>query len=72
MNLPTSVVITGIDKPEVLDQAIAAAASFAPLTQAQVEAILAQTAALAGDGACERYKTSRFFDDTFQNPSWLG
>ncbi len=33
MNLPTSVVITGIDKPEDLDQAIAAATSFTPLTQ---------------------------------------
>jgi len=72
MNLPTSVVITGIDKPEVLDQAIAAATSFTPLTPAQVDAILAKTAALACDGSYERYKTSRFFDSTFQNPSWLG
>jgi aryl-alcohol dehydrogenase-like predicted oxidoreductase len=72
MNLPTSVVITGIDKPEVLDQAIAAATSFTPLTAAQVDAILAKTAPLARDGAYERYKTSRFFDSTFQNPSWLG
>jgi predicted aldo/keto reductase-like oxidoreductase len=72
LNLPTSVVITGIDKPEVLDQAIAAATSFTPLTQPQVDAILAKTAELARDGACERYKTSRFFDSTFQNPSWLG
>jgi aryl-alcohol dehydrogenase-like predicted oxidoreductase len=72
MNLPTSVVITGIDKPEILDQAIAAATSFTPLTPAQVDAILAKTAALARDGSYERYKTSRFFDSTFQNPSWLG
>ncbi len=72
MNLPTSVVITGIDKPEILDQAIAAATSFAPLSQAKVDAILAKTADLARDGSYERYKTSRFFDSTFQNPSWLG
>jgi aryl-alcohol dehydrogenase-like predicted oxidoreductase len=72
MNLPTSVVITGIDKPEILDQAIAAATSFRPLSHAKVDEILAKTAQLARDGSYERYKTSHFFDSTFQNPSWLG
>ena len=72
MNLPTSVVITGIDKPEILDQAIRAATTFAPLPQERVDALLAKTAALARDGAYERYKTSRYFDSTMQNPSWLG
>jgi aryl-alcohol dehydrogenase-like predicted oxidoreductase len=72
MNLPTSVVITGIDKPEILDQAIAAVASFEPLSAARVDAILAKTAEPARDGSLERYKTSHFFDSTFQNPSWLG
>jgi uncharacterized protein len=72
MNLPTSVVITGIDKPEILDQAIRAATTFAPLTDKKVRAILAKTAGVARDGKYERYKTSRFFDSTFQNPSWLG
>ncbi len=72
MNLPTSVVITGIDKPDVLDQAVSAATTFAPLTPDKVAAILAKSAELARDGSYERYKTSRFFDSTFQNPSWLG
>jgi aryl-alcohol dehydrogenase-like predicted oxidoreductase len=72
MNLPTSVVITGIDKPEILDQAIQAATTFAPLSEEKVQAILAKTAGAARDGKYERYKTSRFFDSTFQNPSWLG
>jgi aryl-alcohol dehydrogenase-like predicted oxidoreductase len=72
MNLPTSVVITGIDKPEILDQAIAAAQSFAPLSSTRVDAILAKSAGPARDGAKERYKTTRFFDSTSQNPSWLG
>jgi len=72
MTLPTSVVITGIDKPEILDQAIEAATTFKPLTDAQIEAILAKTAEAARDGKLERYKTSHFFDSTFQNPSWLG
>ncbi len=72
LNLPTSVVITGIDKPEILDQAIIAATTFEPLSQARVDAILAKTASLARDGSYERYKTSHFFDSTVQNPSWLG
>ena len=72
MNLPTSVVITGIDKPEILDQAITAATTYQPLSEAKVAEILAKSANLARDGAYERYKTSRYFDSTFQNPSWLG
>ncbi|MDQ2858070.1 MAG: aldo/keto reductase [Candidatus Eremiobacteraeota bacterium] len=72
MNLPTSVVITGIDTPEILDQAVRAATTFAPLGAERVAALLARSAALAQDGAQELYKTTRFFDSTFQNPSWLG
>jgi len=72
LNLPTSVVITGIDKPAILDQAIAAATSFAPLSADAVAAILAKTKDAARDGSLERYKTSHFFDSTVQNPSWLG
>lgn len=72
MNLPTSVVITGIDKPEILDQAIRAATTFQPLSEEKVAQILAKSADLARDGRYERYKTSRYFDSTFQNPSWLG
>jgi aryl-alcohol dehydrogenase-like predicted oxidoreductase len=72
MNLPTSVVITGIDRPEILDQAIEAATTFVPLAAAAVEALLAKTEPLARGGQLELYKTSRFFDSTAQNPQWLG
>jgi aryl-alcohol dehydrogenase-like predicted oxidoreductase len=72
MHLPTSVVITGIDTPEVLDQAIRAAETFRPLEDAAVAAILAKTADAARGGRLERYKTSHFFDSTVQNPSFLG
>jgi len=71
-NLPTSVVITGIDKPEILDQAIRAAETFAPLEDARVAALLARTAGAARDGTAEPYKTTQFFDSTAQNPNWLG
>jgi predicted aldo/keto reductase-like oxidoreductase len=72
MNLPTSVVITGIDKPAILDQALRAATTFAPLAPERVAEILAKTADMARDGSTELYKTSHFFDSTVQNPSWLG
>lgn len=66
------VVITGIDKPEVLEQAVRAATAFQPFGDERRRAILAKTAQAAGDGALERYKTSHYFDSTEQNPSWLG
>ena len=72
MHLPVTTVITGIDKPEILDQAIEAATTFAPLSEEKVAAILAKTKAAARDGSLERYKTSHFFDGTVQNPAWLG
>jgi len=72
LNLPTSVVITGIDRPDILDQAIEAATTFRPLEEAMVNALLAKTAGLARDGKTELYKSSHFFDGTVQNPSWLG
>jgi uncharacterized protein len=72
MNLPTSVVITGIDAPEILDQAVTAATTFAPLGSQQVATILARTAPLGRGGSTELYKTTHVFDGTIQNPQWLG
>jgi predicted aldo/keto reductase-like oxidoreductase len=72
MNLPTSVVITGCDSLEILDQALQAARSFSPMNQGQVSALLAKTARAAVAGEYERYKTSHHFDGTFANPQWLG
>ena len=72
LDQPVSVVITGIDKPDILDQAVKAATTYEPLSDAKRAAILAASAPLARDGKLERYKTSRFFDGTVQNPQWLG
>ena len=71
MNLPTSTVVTGIDGPDILDQAIKAAKTFRPMTQDQVAAILAKTSKLAANGSTELYKTTHVFDGTVQNPQWL-
>jgi predicted aldo/keto reductase-like oxidoreductase len=72
LNLPTSVVITGIDSLAILEQAFEAAASFRPLEAKQLEALLAKTAQAAADGRFEPFKTSSIFDSTAQNPDWLG
>ena len=72
MNLPTSVVITGCDSLQILQQAIDAAKSFRPMGSGEVANLLAKTAPAAGKGEFERYKTSHDFDGTFHNPQWLG
>jgi aryl-alcohol dehydrogenase-like predicted oxidoreductase len=72
LNPPTSVVITGIDSEQILEQAFEAAATFKSLTQQQVDTLLAKTAAAASKGEYELFKTTTHFDSTAQNPEWLG
>jgi uncharacterized protein len=72
MNLPTSVVITGCDSMQILQQALEAARSFRPMSQPAVAALLAKTAPVAGKGEFEQYKTTHNFDGTYHNPQWLG
>ncbi len=72
LSLPTSVVITGIDKEEILDQALGAVRDFRPLHAAEMDALLRRTATAAADGRYEKFKTSSQFDSTAKNPEWLG
>ena len=72
MNLPTSVVITGCDSMTILQQALDAARSFQAMSKEQLATLLANTAKAAQSGEYELYKTSHYFDGTFQNPQWLG
>lgn len=72
LSLPTSVVITGIDKPEVLDQAFQAAKTFRPMDEQQVAALLAKTEQAALNGHYELFKTTAHFDTTARHPDWLG
>ena len=72
LNLPTSVVITGIDSMEILEQAFAAVESFHPLSNDEREALLAKTCEAAANGRFEPFKTSSIFDGTAENPQWLG
>jgi predicted aldo/keto reductase-like oxidoreductase len=72
MNLPTSVVITGCDRMEILDQAIEAARTFKPMSTQEVATLLARTATAAALGAYEPFKTGSSFDGTAMHPEWLG
>jgi aryl-alcohol dehydrogenase-like predicted oxidoreductase len=72
LNLPTSVVITGMERMEDLDQALEAARTFRPMRQAEVDALLARTAPKAAGGEFEPFKTTSIFDATASHPEWLG
>ena len=72
LNLPTSVVITGIEDQANLDQAFAAVASFKPMDKATVAELLSRSRPYAIEGKYELFKTSSTFDGTAKNNAWLG
>ncbi len=72
MNLPVSVVITGIDSEKILDQAFEAARNFKPMSADQVAALVAKTQPYAAEGKYEFFKTSSHFDTTAKHADWLG
>ena len=72
LSLPTSTVITGIEKMEILEQAFTVAKNFKPMTNAEMTALLAKTKSVAMTGKFERFKTDNRFDGTAKNPKWLG
>ena len=72
MNLPTSVVITGCEDMEDLEQALEAARTFKPLTEEQMKSLLNKTAKAASRGEYELFKTTSIYDGTASHPEWLG
>jgi predicted aldo/keto reductase-like oxidoreductase len=72
MSLPTSVLITGIDRPQILEQAFEAVRTFKPMSEQQLATLLSKTKQVAMSGNYELFKTSNHFDSTAQNPQWLG
>jgi predicted aldo/keto reductase-like oxidoreductase len=72
MNLPVSVVITGCDSIPIVRQAVDAAKTFRPMSDAQVAALLSKTEMEAQNGKYELYKTSDHFDSTAHHKEWLG
>jgi aryl-alcohol dehydrogenase-like predicted oxidoreductase len=72
MNLPTSVVITGCESMENLEQALTAARTFKPLSEDEVSNLLSRTATSASRGEYELFKTTSIYDGTAVHPEWLG
>ncbi|MCW6510880.1 aldo/keto reductase [Lichenifustis flavocetrariae] len=72
LNLPTSVVITGIENQANLDQAFEAVRTFKPMDRATIAELLSRSASYATAGKYELFKTSSTFDGTAKNNDWLG
>ena len=72
MNLPVSVVITGCESMEDLEQALNAARNFQPFSDEQVKTLLAKTERAASRGEYELFKTTSVYDGTAAHPDWLG
>jgi aryl-alcohol dehydrogenase-like predicted oxidoreductase len=71
LSLPTSVVICGMEKQEILAQNLRVARDFQPLSATEREGLLARTRELAADGKHEPFKTTHEYDGTTQHPHWL-
>lgn len=63
MSLPVVTTITGMEKPEVLEQNIAIASGFKPMTAGEQQAIRDRIREQALDGRYELYKVSLKFDN---------
>ncbi|HXU79807.1 MAG TPA: aldo/keto reductase [Polyangia bacterium] len=70
LSLPTSVVITGCERVEILEQALDVARTFVPLGAEERAQLLARTAPV-DHARFERFKTTGEFDGTAHNPRWL-
>jgi predicted aldo/keto reductase-like oxidoreductase len=72
LTLPTSVVITGIDSPRILKQALEVSAGFEPFTEREMAKLRKKAAPMAANGEWELFKTTTVFDSTVKHPEWLG
>ena len=63
MSLPVTTTITGIDKPEVLQQNLKIAQSFQPMSASEMQALRDRVRIYAADGRFELYKLSLKFDN---------
>lgn len=72
LNLPTSVVITGCESEDRVQQALQAAKTFKPMSETQVAALVAKTKDVAMAGKFEPFKTTDGFDGTAHDPASMG
>jgi aryl-alcohol dehydrogenase-like predicted oxidoreductase len=71
LNLPTSVVITGMDSMDRLRQALEAVRTFKPMSAPVVKKLLAKTTKAALTGKHEGFKTTPEFDATARHAEWM-
>ncbi len=57
--------VVGIDSMAILKQDIANARAFKPYTEAELKALLARVAPMAGDGRHERFKSTQVYDGPY-------
>ncbi|KFA90262.1 aldo/keto reductase [Archangium violaceum] len=62
MSLPVAVTITGIDSPDILQQNLAIARGFKPMTKEEMAALRNRVAPLAADGRFELFKTTAVYE----------
>jgi len=72
LSLASDAVVTGLDTPAVIDQALAVTKGFQPLGRAELAQLLQKTEQVAATGEYELFKTSAHFDGTAKHPDWLG
>jgi uncharacterized protein len=65
LSQPIAALVTGIDSMEVLKQNLAIARGFKPLTEQELQGLLARIKPVAGDGRHERFKSTQFFDSEY-------
>jgi aryl-alcohol dehydrogenase-like predicted oxidoreductase len=71
LSLPTSVVITGCESMERVEQALRVGSEASALAEAERNDLLERTRPHAMEGRFERYKTTDQHDGTARNPHWL-
>jgi hypothetical protein len=62
MSLPVATTISGIDSLDVLEQNLAIARDFQPLSDSEMASLRDRCRGLAGDGHLERFKTTMLYD----------
>jgi len=62
MSLPVAVTISGMESPDVLEQNIAIASGFQPLSDATMSALRSRCKEEAADGRYELFKTTKKYD----------
>jgi len=72
LSLPVSVLITGIDSMEILEQAFQVVRPFQPLAEREMTILRSKAGVAARDGEYELFKTSSLFDSTAEHREWLG